>query len=140
MQLGACLAGLAIEHSMLGAAHALANALTAAYDIVHGQAVALMLPYVVRFNGQQFDEHYRELLSTTSDEPNCPQGGAEALADFLQNIAKQAGLAVKLDQCGVERSRLPQLSEDAAQQWTATFNPIPVTAADLLQLYEQAFS
>ena len=44
MQLGACLAGIAIENSMLGATHALANPLTAHYGIVHGQAIATMLP------------------------------------------------------------------------------------------------
>ncbi|MFM7291129.1 MAG: iron-containing alcohol dehydrogenase, partial [Planctomycetia bacterium] len=50
VQLGAAWAGLAIENSMLGAAHALANPLTAAHGIIHGQAVGLMLPHVVRFN------------------------------------------------------------------------------------------
>ena len=40
MQLGAAFAGLAIENSMLGATHALANPLTARYGIVHGQAWA----------------------------------------------------------------------------------------------------
>ena len=55
MQLGACLAGSAIENSMLGAAHALANPLTATYGIAHGEAVALMLPHVVRFNGRECD-------------------------------------------------------------------------------------
>ena len=55
MQLGAAYAGLAIENSMLGASHALANPLTATYDTAHGQAVGLMLPHVVRFNGQKFD-------------------------------------------------------------------------------------
>ena len=49
---GAALAGLAIEHSMLGAAHALANPLTQHHDVVHGQAVATMLPGVVRFNAE----------------------------------------------------------------------------------------
>jgi len=139
MQLGACLAGLAIEHSMLGAAHALANPLTAVYEISHGQAIALMLPHVVRFNGEQCEEQYRELLSATADEPNCPSGGSAALADFLQYVANEAGLAGKLNECGVERNRLPQLAEDAAQQWTASFNPIPVTQVELLQLYEQAY-
>src|SRR5208283_609997 len=43
MLLGAALAGLAIENSMLGAAHAAANPLTARYSVVHGQAVGLML-------------------------------------------------------------------------------------------------
>src|SRR4029077_19962198 len=53
MLLGAAVAGLAIENSMLGAAHAAANPLTAHFGIVHGQAVGLMLPHVIRFNAHQ---------------------------------------------------------------------------------------
>src|SRR5438094_83673 len=53
MLLGAALAGMAIENSMLGAAHAAANPLTAHFGIVHGQAVGLMLPHVIRFNAHQ---------------------------------------------------------------------------------------
>ena len=52
MQLGAAFAGTAIENSMLGAAHSAANPLTAHYGIVHGQAVGLMLPHVMRFNAE----------------------------------------------------------------------------------------
>src|SRR5258706_13505935 len=48
MLLGAALAGMAIENSMLGAAHAAANPLTAHFGIVHGQAVGLILPHVSR--------------------------------------------------------------------------------------------
>src|SRR5205823_2460530 len=50
MLLGAAFAGTAIENSMLGAAHAAANPLTAHFNIVHGQAVGMMLPHVIRFN------------------------------------------------------------------------------------------
>ena len=139
MQLGACCAGVAIENSMLGAAHALANPLTAVYDIPHGEAVALMLPYVVRFNGRQCDAWYRELVATTADLPLCPSGGSEELASFLANAAIEAGLADRLSSRGVERRRLARLAQDAAQQWTASFNPIPVSADDLLQLYEAAY-
>ena len=139
MQVGACFAGLAIENSMLGAAHALANPLTANFGIAHGEAVALMLPHVVRFNGQQHDAWYRELLESTSGEPNCPTGGAEELADFLRQVASEAGLAAKLEACQVDRSRLPQLAEEASKQWTATFNPIEVGIPELLKLYETAY-
>src|SRR3989475_551638 len=52
MLLGAAFAGTAIENSMLGAAHAAANPLTAHYGIVHGEAVGLLLPHVVRFHAQ----------------------------------------------------------------------------------------
>ncbi len=61
MQLGASLAGLAIENSMLGAAHALANPLTQHFGVVHGQAVAVMLPHVMRYNSQVVEGLYGEL-------------------------------------------------------------------------------
>jgi alcohol dehydrogenase len=139
MQMGACLAGSAIENSMLGAAHALANPLTATYGIAHGEAVALMLPLVVRFNGQECDRWYRELVATTDHLSNCPRGGARELADFLRNVATQAGLPDKLEACGVERERLSQLADAAALQWTASFNPISVDNVALLKLYEAAY-
>ena len=66
MQLGACFAGLAIENSMLGAAHGLANPLTTHYGIVHGQAVGLMLPHVIRFNASRVADIYGELLTATA--------------------------------------------------------------------------
>ena len=139
MQLGACCAGVAIENSMLGAAHALANPLTAVYGVTHGEAVALMLPHVVRFNGRECEAWYRELLSVTDDFPQCPHGGSAELADFLANTAVEAGLPAKLRERGVEQQSLARLAEDAAKQWTATFNPIEVTVDDLYGLYENAF-
>jgi alcohol dehydrogenase len=98
-----------------------------------------MLPHVVRFNGAECDSWYRELLSATAGEPNCPTGGTDALAEFLERISYAAGLASTLNECGVEHARLPRLAGEAAQQWTASFNPIPVTSAELLRLYESAY-
>jgi alcohol dehydrogenase len=148
MQLGACLAGLAIENSMLGAAHGLANPLTAHYGIIHGQAVGLMLPHVIRFNAPQADGAYHLLLqngarhstgdATGNHLPSVEQG-EEGLADFVTQLAERAGLATKLAQVGVERSMLPKLAADAAKQWTTSFNPRPADADALLELYHQAF-
>ena len=139
MQLGACLAGMAIESSMLGAAHALANPLTAEYDIAHGEAVALMLPHVVKFNAAECEAWYEDLMNCTSEEINCHQGGSAELAEILRDLATQAGLAATLRECGVDSDHLSELAQAASTQWTAGFNPIPVSAVDLLELYEQAF-
>jgi alcohol dehydrogenase len=141
MQLGACLAGLAIENSMLGAGHALANPLTATYHIAHGEAVALMLPHVVRHNGAAVDGWYQDLLLTTAHDRDCPdpRGGAAGLANFLREIALEAGLAAKLGESGVDRARLPELAADATKQWTGTFNPVGMSETDFLSLYENAY-
>ena len=83
----------------------MANPLTAAYGIAHGEAVALMLPHVVRRNGREVDDAYRCLMSAaTEGQFPDPAGGAEALADFLTTVAAEAGLATKLRDLGVEPS------------------------------------
>jgi len=141
MQLGACLAGLAIENSMLGATHALANPLTAHFGLVHGEAIGLMLPQVVRFNGPAADPWYHELLDDVAETngSTAVDGGAEALSEFLAALRDEAGLPARLSACGVDRAKLPQLAIEAAKQWTASFNPRPIGVDDMLALYEQAF-
>jgi alcohol dehydrogenase len=138
MQLGACLAGLAIENSMLGAGHALANPLTAEYGIAHGEAVALMLPHVVRRNANAVNGAYGDLWDATNLSANGSHGGG-AIADFLAESAIAAGLASRLRDRDVDRNRLEQLAVDATKQWTGTFNPVPLKQTDFLALYEAAY-
>ncbi len=146
MQLGACLAGLAIENSMLGITHSLANPLTAEYGIPHGQAIAVMLPHVVRFNGVEFDEWYSQLYDDLPEEigGKGPVGSSQTktqkLADHLRNLTQQAELATTLSGLQVTFADLPRLADEAVKQWTAKFNPRQATRDDLLQLYEAAFS
>ena len=141
MQLGACFAGLAIENSMLGATHALANPLTAHYGIVHGQAIGVMLPHVIRFNGVQFGSWYHDLLELagTTNGYIPPQASGKHLADFIVDLLAKTKLPTRLGECGVDQSTLPALARDAAQQWTGRFNPRPVEQPELLSLYEEAF-
>ena len=128
MQLGAHFAGAAIESSMLGAAHACANPLTARYGTEHGAALAMLLPSVVRWNAGAAGALYDELA-----------GGAEAVARRLEELAGAAGLKLSLRDVGVSRSDLPALAEGAAAQWTGRFNPRPFDAAGALEVYEWAY-
>ena len=141
MLLGAAYAGLAIENSMLGAAHALANPLTATYDIAHGQAVGIMLPHVVRFNGAEFDDWYETLVTLAQGVPNGPVAGSgsHGIAEFVEQMTKTAGLEINLQGCGVQREQIPQLADAAAQQWTGKFNPRPIDSESLVSIYENAY-
>lgn len=140
MQLGASFAGLAIENSMLGAAHALANPLTTAYGIIHGQAIGLMLPHVIRFNGGEFNHWYHDLLEVTAGGDGFPEphSGADGLANFVAELVEKAGLPTRLSECGVQPEKLSELAAAAAQQWTGNFNPRDVGQDELLQLYRAA--
>ncbi len=131
MQLGAAHAGTAIECSMLGAAHSAANPLTSRHGVVHGQAVGLVLPSIVRFNATEpaAAAGYEELCRATG----LPD--IESLACALEEILRLAGLAVPLGQFGVTRESIPTLALEASHQWTATFNPRTITPADFTRIY-----
>jgi alcohol dehydrogenase len=143
MLLGAAFGGAAIENSMLGAAHSAANPLTAHFNIVHGQAVGMMLPHVVRFNSADPAalRAYAELAS--APEIACVSDGLQSACDALvaqlESLLDKAGMPRSLADCGVPRSIIPTLAREAAQQWTAAFNPRKVHEEDFAHLYETAF-
>jgi alcohol dehydrogenase len=142
MLLGAAWAGTAIENSMVGAAHSAANPLTAHFGIVHGHAVGLMLPHVVRFNAgdpaaaQTYAEMACAAGLASPSEP--PMAAAAHLADLLEGILDLAGLPRSLKGLGVGAAQIPGLALEAARQWTAQFNPRPVTLADFESIYAAA--
>jgi alcohol dehydrogenase len=138
MQIGSHFAGIAIEQSMLGAAHACANPLTARYNLPHGLALAILLPHVVRWNGSVAIERYAALLGAPHSRRARDEDAAEALARRLEDLATAASLAVTLRDSGVEDSALPELATLAAQQWTGTFNPRPFDTAGALEIYGMA--
>jgi alcohol dehydrogenase len=138
MQLGANLAGLAIENAMLGAAHACANPLTAHYGLTHGIAVGILLPHVIRFNIPAAGALYADLAHESGLANGDGGAGGEALARRLTELLRLTGLPTRLSACGVSPGIFGVLAEEAAAQWTGKFNPRPVSEADLLALYEAA--
>ncbi|MBI4717589.1 MAG: iron-containing alcohol dehydrogenase [Planctomycetes bacterium] len=127
MLVGAHFAGIAIERSMLGAAHACANPLTARFGIAHGFAVGLMLPHVVRFNAAGGPNPYAAL-----------QDDAGGLAERIDGWLDAGRIPRRLGDHGVKADDLPELAARAAGQWTAGFNPRPVGEAELLEVYRRA--
>jgi alcohol dehydrogenase len=138
MLLGASFAGMAIENSMLGAAHSAANPVTARYGAVHGNAVGVLLSHVVRFNAAVMGEDYRELsvLAGERERPGDPPG--EALARLLGRLLARSGLVTRLSEFGIEAASIPLLAEEAAKQWTAQFNPRKVEVEDFQEIYQCA--
>ncbi|MGC6581634.1 MAG: iron-containing alcohol dehydrogenase [Akkermansiaceae bacterium] len=120
MLIGAAQAGQAIEASMLGAAHASANPLTARFNVVHGQAVLTMLPTVMRWNTPEVGGIYQELKL--------------GLISWVESLRELAELEVPV----ITREFIPEMARDAAAQWTAQFNPRRLEADDFEAIYQDA--
>jgi alcohol dehydrogenase len=135
MHLGAFYAGVAIEQSMLGAAHACANPLTAQYQLTHGVALAILLPHVVRWNTQESNSLYAELM----DSNIPPEQVGTRLTERLVELSKAGGFPADLKTAGIPMSDLGDLAESAGAQWTGTFNPRPFSESDALEVYQCAY-
>ena len=139
VQLGAHFAGAAIENSMLGAAHACANPLTARYGTEHGAAVASLLPSVVRWNSSRVGKGYAELLRAAGRDAGEGTEAGERLARRLEELIEAGGLPLGLGGAGVPRADLKELAGAAAEQWTGRFNPRPFDSQGALEVYEWAY-
>jgi alcohol dehydrogenase len=136
MQIGAAFAGTAIENSMLGAAHSAANPLTAHLGMVHGHAVGIMLPAVIRFNAA--DPRGRAMYMEHAAAAGIRS--IEELVERVEEVLDAAGMRVERRKYTLEPSLVPVLAEEAARQWTATFNPRPVGPADFAAFYQEVFA
>ncbi len=137
MLLGAHLAGMAIENSMLGATHALVNPISAHFDTVHGVAIGVMLPHVLEFNAPAVDRLYADLAQDLGPANGVASPGRR-LADAARRLVSEAGSPGTLAACGVSPDRLSTMAREASEQWTARFNPRPVDVAALESLYAAA--
>jgi alcohol dehydrogenase len=124
---------------MLGATHAMANPLTAHFDTVHGVAIGVMLPHVVRHNAALVGNLYGDLASDArlceADDPDA----AELLAEFLALNVARAGLPTSLNDVEqFDAGLIPTMAQEADKQWTGKFNPRPMTEADFREIYRCA--
>lgn len=139
MQLGAFYAGLAIENSSVGAAHACANPLSARYRTPHGVAIGLLLSPVIRWTGGAAESAYGDLLHLSGS--NSWKGGSasESLAGRLDKLAVLAQLPRELRSEGVSEEDLDGLASDASGHWTVEFNPRLLTSLGAMEIYREAW-
>ena len=137
MQVAAAMGAVAFQKD-LGAAHSLSHLLSSEYGVQHGLANAIVLPHVIRFNGQENGNLYdRVAVALGCAEPT---GDSTAwVADFLSEFNRSIGITQRLRDLNVPRERLPELAAKAMQDGCHLSNPRRCTEADMLRLYGETW-
>jgi 4-hydroxybutyrate dehydrogenase len=133
MLIAASMGGVAFQKD-LGAVHSLSHPLSAQFGVHHGLANALCLLPVLRFNAQRKPGLYRRLARALDLADESDAGFIAAMAELLERV----GLAGGLRAAGVNEDALPKLADAAFADGCHPTNPVPVTRADLLNLYAES--
>lgn len=138
MLLAANLAGLAFSNTMVGCVHALAHALGGLKGVPHAQAVGLLLPHGVLFNGSgEGYELYEDLTMRLfgvkgKDTPSV-------LADKIWQLMAKCRLPLRLAELGVAREDLAQVAQLAAIDGAMYTNPREAGEEELLAVLSAAY-
>lgn len=141
MLLGSFYAGIAFANAGVAAVHALAYPLGGLYDVPHGMANSMLLPYVMQFNKPACAAKYHELaqiagLTETTEAPS----GADALIRFVKNLSREIGIPEGLHKINIPALSLPGMAQAAAGiKRLMDNNPRPVTAIDAENIYRHAY-
>ncbi len=141
VMLGAYYGGLCLGPVNTAAVHALSAPLGGEYRIAHGVANSLLMPHVFRFNLPAMPERYADIATALGvPAAETPLATAEAGLQRLVELSRACGVPQRLRDVNIPAADLPRLAQEASKiQRLLKNNPRPVTAADALAIYEQAF-
>jgi len=137
MQVAAAMGAVAFQKD-LGVAHSLAHPLSSEFAVQHGLANAIVLPHVVRFNGQA-DSHLYDRVAVALGCAEPTGDSTSWVADFLSEFNRSIGITQRLRDLNVPREKLPGLAAKAMQDGCHLSNPRRCTEADMLRLYGETW-
>lgn len=142
MALGQYIAGMGYSNVGLGAVHGMGHPLGGFYDIPHGVANALLLPYVMAFNAPACGEKFRDIgraMRVPGIDDMSLEEAQKATVAAVRQLSIDVGVPEKLHELGVEKEDLSALAAAAIRDVCTPGNPRDVTEEDLLALYKEAF-
>ena len=137
MQIAASMGATAFQKG-LGMIHSLAHPLSSECGLHHGLANALLLPFGIEFL-EQSDLNAEQKRRIKQVRQLFPATSESTLADLCRTFVTQLNIQLGLKQQGVSQRQLILLSKMAYLDPCHHTNMIPVTEADLLQVYTQAY-
>ena len=119
----------------LGAVHSLSHPVGSVYDTHHGLTNAVFMPYVMSFNRPAIEEKM-ELLARYL---NLALFSYTGVLDWILELREKFGIPSNAKNLGAEIDCIDLLAEMAANDPTASGNPIPVGVPEMRKMYETAF-
>ena len=137
------IAGMGFSNVGLGIVHSMAHQLGAVYDTPHGIANAMLLPTVMRFNGEDSAtaQRFREILVNIGRPDAAHLNDQDVINTFvwmISELSKAVGITQTIKDYGVKEEDLDMLAEKAMKDPCKPGNPREVSKEDFIELYKRA--
>ena len=141
MLLGSLYAGLALASAGVGACHALAYPLGAFFDVPHGLANAVLLPFIMEYNLEGASEKYAQIGALMAGEPagKVDKTSAQTGVDMVRQLTGDIGIPQGLKELHIPESAVEDMAEMAMTvARPLANNPRKVTKDDAVKIYQKA--
>jgi len=141
MGLAQYIAGMGFSNVGLGIVHSMAHQLGAVYDTPHGIANAILLPTVMKFNGEVCADRFREILVNIGRPDAANLNDQDVVNTFvwmISELSKSVGITQTVKDVGAKEEDFDMLADKAMQDPCKPGNPREVTREDFVNLYRQA--
>ena len=118
----------------------MAHPLGARYDIAHGVANALLLPFVMEYNKPAALKKFGDIARAMGVDVKgmTEEQAADAAIEAVRKLSKAIGIPQRLRDIGIKEEQLKQLSEDAFVDPCTGGNPRKTSPAEILEIYKKA--
>ena len=144
MGLAQYIAGMGFSNVGLGIVHSMAHQLGAVYDTPHGLANAILLPTVMRFNGEDpaTAQRFREILCEIGRPDAANLNDQDVINTFvwmISELSKSVGITQRVRDVGAKEEDFEMLADKAMQDPCKPGNPREVSKDDFIELFRRAF-
>lgn len=136
------MAGMSFTNVGLGIVHSMAHPLSAFYDVPHGVANALILPYVLKFNSVACEDKMITLAKAFDpefDERYGSEAATERCVELINTFNSVAGLPHKLKEINVNKEDIDALAGEALNDAATPDNRREVNIEDFKKLYKTMY-
>ena len=136
------MAGMSFTNVGLGIVHSMAHPLSAFYDVPHGVANALILPYVLKFNSVACEDKMVTLAKAFDpefDERYGSEAATERCIELINTFNSVAGLPHKLKDINVNKEDIDALAREALNDAATPDNKREVSIEDFKELYKTMY-
>lgn len=144
MHIAQCLAGMAFTNALLGITHSMAHKTGAVFNIPHGCANAIYLPYVIDFNRKASAARYADIARALKLAGNNEDELIDALTDMIKGMNREMNIPTSLKEYGISeadfKENIDRISENAVLDACTGCNPRPITVEEMKKLYTCTFT